>query len=187
MKRVLALALMAVLIPSTLLAVVPDPGLSTTPACIRVFPNGSLNLNGQVIGNNGLPLGNNQVRLIFAAACTGLRICPVSPPTQPTVITVTSNATGNFTFTPKVGGCCSATISASIEADPGAVTLRVYNAVGSADNTGDLSVTLGDFVNFQAAFNTAQSCNDIDGSCNGNVTLGDFVVFQALFNTTCTP
>ena len=184
MKRVLALALIAALLPSTLFAVVPDPGLSITPACIRVFPNGSQTIAGQVIGNNGLPLGNNQVRLVFAAACTGLLQCPL-PGVQPTVLSTTANGTGNFSFAPQVGGCCAAAISASIEADPGAVTLEVYDAVGSADNDGNLQVSLADFVGFSAAYNQPGTCSDIDGSCNELVSLNDFVAFSAKFNITC--
>mgnify|MGYP003573482774 CR=1 FL=1 len=103
----------------------------------------------------------------------------------PTVYSIISNPDGTYAFAPAAGGCCDVSISASIEADPGAVTLNVYGAVGSADNTGDGQVTLGDFVTFQSHFGTDNECSDLDGSCNVTVSLADFVVFQSMFGTGC--
>mgnify|MGYP003573683167 FL=1 len=182
--RVLTLVCAAVLIPSLAFAVVPDPTLSDTPDCVRIFPNATLTLDGQVIGNNALPLGGDAVRLIFSASCTALWDCD-NPPNPPTVYSIISNPDGPYAFAPAAGGCCDVSISASIEADPGAVTLNVYGAVGSADNTGDGQVTLGDFVTFQSHFGTDNECSDLDGSCNVTVSLADFVVFQSMFGTGC--
>lgn len=186
MKRVfLALTLLAVLaVPASVFAVVPDPGLSTNPACIRVFPNASNTLNGTVIGNNSAPLVGTDVRLIIAAACNAtVQECPC-PGSNPTVQTTTTIAGGAYTFSPAMGGCCSAAISATIEADPGAITMAIYDGIGSPDSNTSLTVTGGDFVNFQAAFLTANQCSDLS-DCNNFTSGSDFVVFQSQFLTQC--
>jgi hypothetical protein len=83
-----------------------------------------------------------------------------------------------------MSGCCTGTAVAVIEADPGAVVLKVYNSIGTTDPTKDHVVALGDFVLFQAAFLSANPCFDYSG-CNDLVQLGDFVVFQTDFLKDC--
>jgi hypothetical protein len=160
-------------------AIVPDPVLSVTPDCIRLCPAGNLPVNVQVIGTDGNPLGGNDVRMVFNAGCTSLKERPAC--TQPTVLTQVANGSGQVTFNPQIGGCCSVAGSVVIEADPGAVTLLpIYDSVGSNDNNGNGVSNLSDFVNFQAAFLTANTCHDLSG-CNTTVNLSDFVIFQGHF------
>jgi len=178
--RGLGVAACLVAFASTAGAVVPDPVASITPECIRVDPSGALDINVTVIGTDGNPLGGEEVRVIFSGACTDL-VDVANGCAQPTVLTGTTGGGGMITFSPEYGGCCATAGAVTIEADPGAVTLLpVYNNVGSNDNNGDGVSNLSDFVGFQGAFLTADSCNDLAG-CNGNVELADFVAFQSLF------
>jgi hypothetical protein len=171
-------------------AVVPDPVNSITPGCIRVDPGGELTLDGQVIGTDAAPLGGNDVRVIFNAGCSALIQNPPGDCSQPTVLTQTTPGSGIFSFAPAIGGCCALPSSVTIEADPGAVTLLpVYDSVGSNDNNGSGQSNLADFVVFQGAFLSANTCNDVKGgpddgpggNCDEFVSLPDFVVFQSLF------
>ena len=180
LKGLVALTAM-IAIPATSMAIVPDPGLSSTPDCIRVNPDGSVGVDVSVVGTDGSPLGNEEVRLIFSASCTDLAECSGM---SPIVLALTSGAAGTVSFAPEMGGCCMASGAAEIEADPGAVTLASYGDVGSADNDGSLDVALDDFVRFQAAFLTTDSCHDL-ANCDNNVQLPDFVNFQARFLTAC--
>jgi hypothetical protein len=193
------IVLCALALPVTAFAIVPDPTLSDTPPCVRVTPDGSLTVVGTVIGTDGNPLGNEEVRLIISAACTDVRLCPDAGTPPQFVITTTGNASGDFSFAPTAGGCCSATAAAEIHADPGDVTLLPsYNNIGSPDNGGDgtsvadLLVNLNDFSRFSQAFLGTNACYDYTVTnpaaadyCDGEVLLADFSIFAQRFLTSC--
>jgi hypothetical protein len=167
---------------STANAIVPDAILSVTPECIRVAPDGAFPIDVTVIGNDGNPLGGDEVRVIFSASCVDL-VDVSAGCAQPTVLSGITNGAGEISFSPEIGGCCDEAGAVTIEADPGAVTLiPVYDNVGSNDNNSTGDSTLPDFVIFQSNFLANDSCNDL-ADCNENVGLADFVVFQANFLT----
>jgi hypothetical protein len=170
-------------------AIIPDPATSTTPACLRMSPGGGaaptspFRLNVTVIGTNGLPIPNTEVRLIIASpTCdAGLFVCPGE--TYP-VVTGMTDGSGQVNMAANFGGCCVGTAVGVIEADPGAVVLRTYNSIGTTDPTRNGAVQLGDFVAFQTAFLSSNPCFDYAG-CNDLVQLGDFVAFQNDFLKAC--
>lgn len=191
--------LCALALPLTAFAIVPDPSLSNTPPCLRVTVDGSFAVAGQVIGTNGNPLGNEEVRLVISGSCSNMRLCPDTATPPQFVLTTTSDGTGNFSFAPQAGGCCTASGAAEIHADPGDVTLLpVYNNIGSPDNGGngtpvsDLVVNLNDFSRFGQAFLSANTCYDYTVTnpasaeyCDGQVKLADFSIFGQKFLDIC--
>jgi len=193
--------LCALALPVSAFAIVPDPSLSSTPPCLRVAVQGDFGVSGQVIGTDGNPLGGDQVRLIISPACSNMRQCPDAATPPQFSLSTTADGSGNFSFAPEMGGCCSAAGAGTIEADPGAVALLpIYNAIGSPDNGGDgvavsdLQVTLPDFSRFAAAFLTANTCYDYTvlnqaaaDYCDGNVQLADFSIFAGTFLDMCIP
>lgn len=180
MTRILGAAACLVALASTAGAIVPDPVNSITPDCIRVDPSGAIAIEVTVIGTDSNPLGNEEVRVIFSSGCTDL-VDVADNCNQPTVLTGTTDGGGFISFAPEYGGCCEEAGAVTIEADPGAVTLLpVYGSVGSNNNSGDGQADLNDFVAFQAAFLSADTCNDL-ANCDNNIALADFVAFQSLF------
>lgn len=188
--------LCALALPMTAFAIVPDPSLSATPPCVRMTVDGSFNVSGQVFGTDGNTLGNEEVRLIFSAACDNLRLCPDASTPPQFILSTTSAGDGTFNFAPEGGGCCAESGAAELHADPGDVTLLpVYNNVGSPDNGGDgtpvsdLSILLTDFSRFAQAFGDANNpCFDYTVTqpasaefCDGAVTLTDFSIFSIRF------
>ena len=179
--RNLAILSAAILIPATSMAIVPDPSQSSTPACIRVVPDGSFPVAVAVVGTDGAALGGDEVRLIFSAGCTALIQCSGG---TPIVFSGISSAGGLITFNPDMGGCCSASGAAEIEADPGAVTLASYGSVGSPDADGSGKADIVDFTLFQGAFLSVNACFDYQ-DCDDTVLLQDFTVFQSKFLVEC--
>lgn len=160
---------------------VPDPLLSVIPECLRVSPDGALDVPVQILFCDGTPGAFVDVRLIIDPACqTEISGCDGA-----TVYTVITNGAGDAVIEPLLGGCCVADPAAIIEADPGAVTiLPRYETIGSPDNDADLMVQLDDFVRFQGAFLGSDACHDLSG-CDEDVMLSDFVVFQGRFLARC--
>lgn len=158
-----------------------DPFIGT-PDCIRLSPDGSLVLEGFIIGTDGNPCAGTEIRAQFGAGCEDLVVCPDGGPA--TVFTTLTDDAGQFAFTLQVGGCCEGAGAFTLETGEGYTLLPVYNSVGSPDMNGDLVVNLADFVLFQAAFLSADTCADL-ASCDGSVALADFAAFQSQFLATC--
>ena len=204
--RVFALLCAAAIVPAAVFAIVPDPEESITPNCITVDPGGAVDIFVQVIGNNGQPLGGEEVRVIFNGACsddttlpfTGLAEDINGSCASPVVLVGNSNATtGEITFSPLIGGCCDEPQAVRIEADHGAVTLLpVYDSVSSTDwsfcsaanrSYANGTVDLSDFSAFTGEFlgSPANICYDYPTGgnevCDGAVNLSDFSFFQGRF------
>jgi hypothetical protein len=94
----------------------------------------------------------------------------------------TTDTNGEVVFTYAFfGGCGTMQWSAQSEGvvfNPSA-TLNV----ASPDGNGDCAVDLTDFVNFAAAYQTADPCFDFN--CDGIVDLTDFVNFAAHYQHAC--
>ncbi len=168
-------------------AIIPDPGASSTPGCLRTSPDGTLGTGLQVtvIGTNGLPIDSEEVRLILDSAACGALIQACPGQAYP-VISGTTDASGQVTLEVFLSGCCISAAVGVLEADPGSVVLNTYGSIAStdADSPYDGLTGLGDFVLFQTAFLTADTCFDFD-ACNDFVELGDFVIFQNDFLAVC--
>jgi hypothetical protein len=101
-----------------------------------------------------------------------------------TVLTGTTNASGQVTLTLGGGGCAhNVALSGIIKAN--GVTIRSYSNVKSPDYdgaSGSLLVDLSDFISFKDQFLDAapNECHDYDN--NGDTDLGDLIIFSAPFN-----
>ena len=207
--RVSALLCAAAIVPAAVFAIVPDPVESETPNCITVDPGGLQDLTVKVVGNNGLPLGGDAVRVIFNPLCSDDSTVPItglaediggscqSPVVLAGITSTTPGTVGWITFNPTIGGCCEENQAVRIEADPGAVTLLpVYNIVSSTDwsfcatagrDHANGLVDLSDFTAFTGEFlgSPANLCYDYPTGaarvCNGAVDLSDFSYFQGSF------
>ncbi len=151
------------------------------PECIRVAPSGT-ELTWRIDYTSGEPAADLDGRIIFDGACTGLARCDG---TQPTVYTSTTDADGVITFAVEIGGCCENPAALLLELDPGAVTIAVYDAIGSPDSSGDGDVSLIDFVQlFNVYLGEGITCQDL-ANCDEIVNLPDFVVFMSEFLQSC--
>lgn len=174
----------------------PPGPCSDLPTCIRVSPDGQLTVSGTVRTVTCEPVVNQPVRLVVSPQCMDLRLCPDVP--SPFVLSTLTDADGDFVFAPAAGGCCAAPGAMEIHADPGDVTIAVYDAVGSPDSGGngtsvaDLVVNLNDFSRFSQGFLTQNPCFDYTvenpdaaDTCDGDVRLADFAAFSRRFLATC--
>ncbi len=165
-----------------------DCAASTFPDCIRVCPEGDVDLPVTLVGTSGNPIAGAVVRLIVSAMCTytgtdGVLPCPGAA--YP-VVTGVTDASGRVDFSLPWSGCCSGSGAVSMEVDPGAVVCVSYDSIGSVDSHYPLDgvVGLADFVVFQMAFLSTDTCHDYYG-CDDFVALADFVVFQTHFLHAC--
>lgn len=151
------------------------------PGCVRVDPSGALSFDVRIYSEgSGEPHVGYEVRAVFHPSCTDL-IQVDAGCDQPTVYLGMLDGAGMESFDFEIGGCCELPGAMVIEVDPGAITmLPVFGSIGSNDSNADGVSNLADFVAFQAAFLSADTCHDLTG-CDGNVVLADFVAFQSLF------
>jgi hypothetical protein len=193
--RGFAILYIATLIPGVALSVVPDETASITPDCVRFALTGDdrqeFRIIVTVIGTDGLPLGGEQVDVIFDNTnCSDpgeFNPCPSQA--YPVVSGTTDPVDADINFRIKLGGCCDSPGAVRIQAYPGPITLLpIYDNTGSPDTDGDEDVDIGDFTFFQQQFldPPGEACTDyID--CDLTTGLGDFVGFQSQYNRPCAP
>lgn len=192
MKKVLFTLLGLALCSSMALAEVPDAskctvnpadalnGLVLAPNLPAPIP-ASINLiNVRNSANN--PISNASVVITLGA---GNVLCGT------TVLTGTTNASGNVTITLGGGGCEHNTpLSGIVKAN--GVTIRSYANVKSPDYdgaAGNRSVTLADLIKFSNEFLDVDpnECHDYDN--DANTGLGDLIIFSPTFTNpnSCNP
>jgi hypothetical protein len=184
MKKVLFTLLALALCSSMAMAEVPDAGkCSVLPAD---------NLNGLVLAPNlpaPIPASINQITVrnssnnpisnasVVITLGAGNVLCGT------TVLTGTTNASGQVTITLGGGGCEHNTpLSGIVKAN--GVTIRSYSNVKSPDFDGaggNRTVQLGDLISFSNQFlgTDPSECHDYDN--DGNTGLGDLIIFSPTF------
>lgn len=162
--------------------VIPCAELSVPPACIRVTPDATLEIEVTIVDCGGHAMPDTEVALVWSPACDGLVECETGLP--PVVHHGITDPASTATFELAIGGCCTADDAVVVIAQPGDVVIARFDAVGSPDSDASGEVVLADFVRFQAGFLTQDACFDY-ADCDGHVGLQDFVSFQQLFLGAC--
>jgi hypothetical protein len=192
MKKVLFSLLGLALASTVATADVPDPSFcSVSPADAL---NGLVlapNLPGYITASVNVVTVHNNVDAPIANAAVVVTLGASNVLCGSTVLTGTTNGSGQTTISLGGGGCAHAVpLSAIIKAN--GVTIRSYSNVKSPDYDGaggDLTVSLADFVKFSREFldTDPNQCHDYDN--NGNCGIEDLITFGPTFTTpnSCTP
>ena len=149
---------------------VPSAANSYVTPCLKVCPNGDLDITVTVrdLASSYIP---GAVVILDFGACAGA-ICPARPGNSYVIngntVRADAGAGGSVTFSLGAGELCNIARLLSVYADG---VLLATRTVSSPDQNGDLVVDAGDMAIFNAKVGSANVTADFD--CSGTVTTTD--------------
>ena len=177
------LLLLALVIPMTASAGVPDPRFCTVPSCWTLCPSGDLSVTVTVRDVSNAPLNNVNV-WIDLCSCASVHLCPASANDGYTLngceVHTLTNASGQATFALRGGGGCAG--QALVSAD--GVVLANVTTIASPDQDGNLSVDIADVALLTAKHGGADRTGDL--TCSGDVDAEDDAAQQPHLGHACT-